>query len=342
MQNIILLSGLFLIILIKDDMRTTSFDKSGYLFIKSLVNPNSGLVTSTEAEVRTTLYKNALAAMAFIHEGDLLAAEIIFDSVNKYYQANQKDFHGFPQTWNAVTGLPDTGSIHWEGDSAVLLLALNYYQQTTGRLKKYNDLVNGIVAWLVQQTDLCHLILAEGIAEIYAALAPFFNNREVQKSLLRLRQCFYGREKICSTDYEHNLNHIIHGALVFGDSSGFKYLPNFVRSEIWDYNKSIKITACSAFATDLFINVGVSTQVLLVLKILSKQKNAPFLKIGLRGELEKLFLAGKQDQKAQGLPYFVGSHGGSQSCRYPALEPTCYMLFYYWGFNPFQIADLQF
>jgi len=311
-----------------------SFDKSGYLFIKSLINPNTGLISGIEGDVLTTVYKNALVAMAFIHQEDQVDTERIFNNFQKYYLRNKADFHGFPQTWNVETGLPDTGSIHWEADSALLLLALNYYHQKMGSSKQYGNLVQEILAWLAHQANLCDLIMAEGVAEMYAALALFSGNHDIRKSLMRLRQCFYGSEKICSADYHHNLNHIVHGALVFGDSSGFKYLPDFVRSETWKYNESIKITACSAFSTDHIIDVGMSAQVLLALKILSKQKNASFQKIGLRGELEKLFLTGKQDHEAKGLPYCVSSHGSSQSCRCPALEPTCYLLFYYWDFNP--------
>ncbi|MDP8218716.1 MAG: LamG domain-containing protein, partial [Candidatus Theseobacter exili] len=102
-----------------------------YAYVKSLIHPVSGMAVSRDGEDFTTVYKNALAAIAFIHEGDLDLAEEIFDVFQDYYYANEETFEGFSQCWIPSTGLPN-GAIpnYWEGDNAFLLLALNYYSQT--------------------------------------------------------------------------------------------------------------------------------------------------------------------------------------------------------------------
>lgn len=299
-------------------MGTLPFEKSCYLFIERLLNPTTGLAVSNEREDGTTVYKNALAIMVLLHEENLTASERILDVFKKYYEANRDNFQGFPQTWNSRTGLPDTKSIHWEGDTAFLLLAVNYYYQTTGSFGGYEDLVQSLVSWLAFRSLSCDLLLAEAVAEMVAALTPFSGERSVHRSLKKLHQCFYSKGRVSSVDYEHNLRHIILGALVFGDTTGFKYLNNFSRQETYNADSSQKITAFSEFANDLSINVEVSVQLLLALKIWRFE--VEFEMGQVQTDLEKVLLPGKQ--------HFHAS-------RPPSLAPICYLLFYYWGFNPY-------
>jgi len=314
-------------------MESLSFDKAGYLFIESLLHPATGLAASREGECYTTVYKNALAAMALLHEGNHVAAERIFEVFRKYYQTNRDNFQGLPRVWDACTGLPDAKSIHWEGESAFLLLALNYYRQVTGGYGKYQDFVQGLTMWLVQRANTCEQLLADGIANMYAALQPFASDPAIQTCLNRLRACFFAEGKISSRDYEQVLEHIVRGALVFGDTSGFKHIPNFARSETWALNRATEIAAFSAFATDRFINVEISAQLLLAAKIRQPEAQLAFSDLG--AELEKLRLPGKANPQSAGLPYFVTERGFERAHALPIIQPTCYLLFYFWGFNPF-------
>jgi len=317
-----------------------SFDGSGYLFIKSRINTNTGLIGDSEDEPLTTVYKNVLAAIALIHEEDVADAERIFKRFNKYYLLNKEDFHGFPQTWNIETGLPDTTSIHWEGDSAFLLLALNYYNQANGNFGDYELLVQGLIKWLSQRVNLCDLIVAEGVAIIYASLLPFSKNNNIQTSLTKLRCCFFSTAKISSKDYEHNLKHIVLGALVFEDTTGFNHLKSYIRTEMQDHGNQFQITAFSAFAGDSIINVEISVQVLLALKLWHIENHLNTL--NLQTGLEKLLLPEKRDFSVSGVSNSMKNHRDKIFYALPAVEPTCYLLFYYWGFNPFQITDLRF
>ncbi len=336
-------------------MATLPFVKAGYCFIESLLHPATGLAASREGECYTTIYNNALVAMALLHEGNGAAAEKIFEAFRKYYQSYRNHFHGFPRVWDPCAGLPEMTSIHWEGETAFLLLALNYYRQVAGSYGKYHDLAQGLVSWLTRRANECEQLLAEGAANMYAALAPWADDSATRQGLNRLRACFFSEGQISSRDYEHVLEHVIRGALVFGDTSGFKYLPKFARSEIWDLDKTTEITACSAFVTDPFINVEISAQLLLAAKIW--QLALPLARLEalagrakalgrpgpecqldlsyLRAELEKLQVPGRSNPQSAGLPYFVTERGFSQASTLPIIQPTCYLLFYFWGFNPF-------
>ena len=314
-------------------MATLPFDKAAYLFIASLLHPATGLAASREGECYTTVYKNALAAMALLHEGNRLAAERIFEVFRKYSQTNRNNFQGLPRVWDPCTGLPDTTSIAWEGENAFLMLALNYYRQISGGYGKYQDFVQGLTKWLAQRANACEQLLADGIANMYAALQPFAGDPGIQPCLNRLCACFFAEGKISSRDYEQVLEHIVRGALVFGDTSGFKHIPNFARSETWALNQATEIAAFSAFATDRFINVEISAQLLLAAKI--RQPEMPFNLFHLQVELEKLRVSGKSDSSSAGLPYFLTERGFAQAHALPIIQPTCYFLFYYWEFNPF-------
>ncbi len=311
-----------------------SIKKSGYLFIKSCIHPGSGLARRFEGERFTTPYANALAAMALIHEKDLDDAEKIFGPFQHYYQLNRDHFNGLPQTWNVETGLPDSTSVHWEGDAAFLAIALNYYQHFSEKKWHFQPLFNALIKWLLNRAGCANVIVAEGIAEMAAALTPFQDDGAVQEKLAQLRKCFFSEGQICSRDYQHNLSHIIRGAMVFNDSTGFQYAKNFARFEIWERDGSSQITAYRAFTEDPFINIEISTQLLLALKI-THQEAKILSDFQLASEIEKLKSSSPQKPTLVGIPLFVSIRSGAKSGMLPALEPTCYLLFYFWRFNPF-------
>lgn len=76
----------------------------------------TGLLGNQEGHPFCGLYAQALAAICFIHAGDLARAERIFDfyaqRVGSYFGAG-RDPGGFPQFWNASTGRPHPGAPHW-------------------------------------------------------------------------------------------------------------------------------------------------------------------------------------------------------------------------------------
>jgi len=165
----------------KNQSQKSKLEKKYYRFIKSCIHPATSLARRWEGERFTTPYANALAAMALIHEHDLGAAEKIFDPFQRYYQSNQDHFNGLPQIWNVETGLPDLSSVHWEGDAAFLTLALNYYKNTRQNDWQLQPLLDGLIQWLLKRTECSNVIVAEGIADLAAALAALGEDRSIQE-----------------------------------------------------------------------------------------------------------------------------------------------------------------
>jgi hypothetical protein len=307
--------------------------KGAYNYIKGLISKNTGLVKSVHYGDNgfTTIYKNALAALAFIHENDLELAEGIFDFFkSEYDKTPPSEFKGFNQFWDANTG--DVGEEnYWEGDSAFLLIALNYYKEITGSFGKYEEMAEGLMEWLCERAD--EDIIAEGLANMYAALKPFENSVPgMDNCLLVLKNGFY--EKV---DYQNVLDHIERGALCFSDLSGFSYIDGFNRTEIWEYNGD-EINALAAFSGENFVNIEISAQILLAWKLFKSELSIDLSY--LEAELNKLWLFGP-DITQKGLPYFLSydptpqtGHGWPGCYDKPIIDSTCYMLFYYWDFNP--------
>lgn len=123
-------------------------------------------------------------------------------------------------------------------------------------------------------------------------------------------------------------DHTVRGSLVFGDETGFPFLPNFKRTEIWTKNLE-SVDAYSAFTGDTFINVEISAQLLLAGEIRDRLDQMP----GLQQSLEALWTPGA-DSNTAGLPYFITDIGFDHSATLPIIDPTAYLLFFYWKFNP--------
>ena len=316
----------------KNCSQKNKLEEKYYCFIKGCIHPVTNLARRSEGDRFTTPYANALAAMAFIHENEFSNAEKIFHPFQRYYQSNEDHFNGLPQIWNVETGLPDSTSIHWEGDAAFLSLALSYYQQKTKTDQNLIEFQSGLTKWLLQRAKDADLIVAESIADMYAALIPWGKDKSIAEILENLKKCFFSSDQICSSDYSHNLNHIIRGFLVFGDTSGFQYYKNFQQTETWEHNGSTKIIAFKFFSNDRFINIETSALLLLALKF--RNEIFEYNDFRLCSEIERLTLPSSKNTHAAGIPSFATIRALDQSCRVPALEPTCLMLFYYWGFNP--------
>jgi hypothetical protein len=266
--------------------------------------------------------------MAFIHENDINLAEGIFNFFNLKYHKNKNSFNGFNKNWNPETG-EELAQDHWEGDNAFLLLALNYYNQVIGSFGDYQEMVEGLVKWLSERAD--YDIIAEGLANMYAALKPFENTISgMDLVLAKLKNGFNNKK-----DYKNVLDHIMRGALCFSDISGFNHINNFNKSETWKFN-GIEVNVLKAFSGEDFINVEISSQILLAWKIWKSKLSVDCS--FLDAQLNKLWLLGFSAPAviSFGLPYFLSdiNHGWPGCYDQAIIDPTCYMLFYNWEFNP--------
>ena len=308
-----------------------AFRKTAPCFLSKLVNP-TGLVSSLKGECFTTVYKNALCAIAFVRTGNIPLAEGIFD----FFRSKLTyPFPGFRQVWNPCSGQADNNSSYWEGDLAFLLLSLSYYKQQTGSYGRYQELAYALKTFLASRADSGDSIVAEGLANMFAALygslEPSDDDWTTWQTLSALYERFFS-----SRNYQFVADHLVRGLLVFGDLSGFGELNRFERTEIWQCDQTTKIRAYSGFSAEDFINVEISSQLLLAMRLWQSQLNEdPSL---LRSELEKLRLRSQQASRCVGLPYLVrhpaqGGFAGDHSL--PIVDPTVWLLFDDWRLNPF-------
>jgi len=304
-------------------------------FIESLIVP-SGLVQGRPNDNFTTAWKNALAAMVFLHEGNDSAARGIFDVFQDYQQAQGAGFRGVPQGWDAGFAVPvpqgnqPDENYYWVGDGGGLLRAVQYYGISTGDRQRYASLESALKEWLAARADECATIVAEGNANMYAALSAYASDAAIAPRLVQLRQCFYDDVQFANVG-----DHTVRAALVFGDPSGFSQLSGLARTETWCVDGSTTVHGFAAFSGEAYINVDISTELLLTWKLWRQQSSTDLA--FLEQEIVQLELGGASDSEARGLPYLVTQHQFTDACSTPILDTTAFMLFALWEWNPFSL-----
>jgi len=305
------------------DLSNEPFTSVAPCLLRGLIVPETGLVRSREIECWTTIYKNALAAMVFLLEGYDSTAETIF----RFFDSKRETpFTGFVKDWNPCTGNP-LGDNQWVGDNAFLLLALNLYaHENNGSYGAYEELRDALRVWLSSRVPYCHSFgaVAEGSANMYAALAPFGNAALLQE----LVECFAS-----DVDYGFVLDHTTRGALVFGYTRGFRYLDAFARSETWECTPQEEINAYAAFSDEEHINVEVSAQLLLAWQLW--QDHVAVDLASLASELEALRVTAADYPGCAGLPFSVRCKGFRDDYALPIVDATAFLYFAQRGFNPF-------
>lgn len=306
-------------------------------FIESLIAP-SGLVQSRPSDSFTTVWKNALAAMVFLHEDNVSAARGVLDVFRNFQQAQGTAFQGVPQDWDAGSALPAAqgdrpdASYYWVGDGGGLLRAVQYYGVSTGDHQRYASLENALKAWLAARADECANIVAEGSANMHAALSPYADDITIAQRLTKLRQCFYDDVQFDSVG-----DHTVRAALVFGDPAGFSHLSGLERTETWCVDGETTVHAFAAFSSEAYVNVDISAELFLAWKLWRQQSPR---ELGfLEAEILQLELAGGSDPAARGLPYLVTQRQFTRSCSTPILDTTAFVLFALWEWNPFSISS---
>lgn len=305
-------------------------------FIESLVAP-TGLVQGRPNDNFTTAWKNALAAMVFLHEGNVVAARGILDVFSGFQQAQGAAFRGVPQGWDAGSAVPvaqgDQPDVdyYWVGDGGGLLRAVQYYGVSTGDRQRYQSLENALKQWLATRADECSTIVAEGNANMYAALSAYASDAGIAPRLTKLRQCFYDGVQFANIG-----DHTVRAALVFGDASGFSHLGGLERTETWCVDGKTTVHAFAAFSGEAYVNVDISTELLLAWRLWKRQ--SPIDLAFLEREILPLELRDASDPEARGLPYLVTPHQFTGACDTPILDTTAFILFALWEWNPFSIG----
>lgn len=307
----------------------------GYVhFLESLL-VSSGLVQGRPNDNFTTAWKNALATMVLLHEGNTAAARRILDVFQSHQQAQGVGFKGVPQGWDAAAAVPvaqgtqSDENYYWVGDGAGLLRAVQYYGNATGDTQRYASLEIALKGWLAARADQCATIVAEGNANMYAALSAYAQDTAIARKLVELRQCFYN-----DVQFDNIGDHTVRAALVFGDPSGFAHLTGLERVETWCVDGRTTVRGFSAFSGEGYINADVSTELLLAWRFWEEQSGANLAY--LEDEILKLELPGGAAD-ARGLPYLVTPHQFTNACSTPIVDTTAFMLFALWRWNPFSL-----
>ena len=113
---------------------------------------NNGLVETAENTNFISLYDNALAALAFMAQGEVGRAEQIFDFFNQRMIPEFKETGGGFYQFRDAMG--NNGERVWLGDNAWLLIALNHYTSLTGNTQ-YDTLSSNLELWIrkMQKAD---------------------------------------------------------------------------------------------------------------------------------------------------------------------------------------------
>ena len=311
-----------------------NLEKSILRLIKMRISAESKLAYNIVSNSLTSVSLNALVAMALLHENEMTPAREIFDAFYAFFMSNNEIFQGIPRLWSLTTGLPDIGSICWEEDAAFLLLAFEFLKSITGSFDRYERFAHSIGNWLAQKAQRGDYLSADGVAASYAALKNFSDYSDFHQASLALESIYFSGKSLAAADFDHSLSHIIRSALVFGDFSKLSKLEKFALTEKWNAKPEINVHAYKNLKSDVHIDLSISAQLLLTLQLIEK-KHFEKLKNQLKSELEKLWIADENNPEAVGLPLRVSNEETANQFSMPSLEPTCYFLFFLWGFNPF-------
>ena len=192
---------------------------------------SNGLVESVEYSNFVSLYDNALAALAFMAEGDLDRAERIFDFFDNRLDSEFRANNGGFFQYRDRSG--ENGSRIWMGDNAWLLVALNHYHEITqtdrysimaGELEQYLRALqeeNGGLKGGINEDGSEIPMVTEGIITAFNAVRGFDSFHEAILLFLR-EERWDPAAGVLTTDsqnpaYQHALDLYSLGYLILED-----------------------------------------------------------------------------------------------------------------------------
>lgn len=312
---------------------------------------DTGLVGNQESDDLAGVYTNALAAVCYLHQGDIDRAERVFDFYQKHFahEFGPDTPGGFPQFANARTGemLPDKD--RWIGDNAWLLIAINHHKQITGS-SKYDAMRTGITDWLLalQQPDggvlsgftkdgpMTHYS-TEGNLDCYAALVDHPEARRRIRAWLD-RAMWVERDRrfrMGSTVDESALDTCSWAVAALGPeyAGTFDYAERrFERTVTCDAGGN-KVTAFSDFVDRDRVWLEGSGEMAVAYNVAGRDATAA----ELMGQLEQAMVHSKKWPELVGLPCHTNDppwQGGTTLIFVPA---QAWYLMASWDFNPMQL-----
>lgn len=305
-----------------------------------------GLLGNQENEDFCGVYTNALAAICYIHEGDLARAQSVFSFFQSHLDLALDPNGGFPQFWDAATGQPDLDSDRWIGDNAWLLIALNHYLYTT-RDRSFDGTRTVIAEWLISLQDTDGGILAgyntdglmnwkstEGNLDCYAALIDYPQERQRLRDFLTDEMWVpaEGRFKMGSTANESSLDGCSFGVGALGPdfAAALQYAETtMLRQKVCDATGNL-VTGFSDFLSDDRIWLEGTGQMVVAYRVAQQESTA----LVYLGELSKAAFASTIFPGTQGLACHTNDPAWPTGSTIIFVPSQAWYLFGAWAFNP--------
>jgi hypothetical protein len=307
-----------------------------------------GLLGNQEGDDFSGVYTCAVAAMCFIHEGDIKRAERIFDVFKRRYEAefDPGTPAGFHQFWSAATGVPHADTDRWAGDNAWLLIALNYYRQKVDR-SGYDSMRAGIARWLIGLQDddggirsgfnktgpMTHKS-TEANLDCYAALVDYPEARARILNWLTSKAWVPAQERfrMGSTVDESPLDATSWGIGALGRAFT-NLLPyteaHFVRTDVCDAN-GVNVTGFTDFLGKRRVWFEGTGQMIVAYNVAGRHDTAA----KYLSEMERAMLSSEKFPGTAGLPCSSSDPSWDGATRKIFVPSQAWYLFGRWGFNP--------
>jgi hypothetical protein len=306
-----------------------------------------GILGNQENEYFSGLYTNALAAICYMHQGDIERAEKVFSFFNRNLDSVAKTPPGgFPQFWEANTGQPHLDSDRWIGDNAWFLIALNHHHFLTGK-DTFKEMRLTIAEWLIslQDTDggiksgfnqdgLMYWKSTEGNFDCYAALIEYPQEREKIRRFLEEKMWIpsEGRFRMGSTVSESALDCLSWGVAALGSeySTALQYAEAaFLCQQISDATGNTVTGFCDFMARDRIWLEGTGQMVVAYNMTEQPDKAQQFLR-----ELDKAMMPSSRFAGTVGLPCHTNNPAWATGSTTIFVPSQAWYLFGAWKFNP--------
>jgi len=305
-----------------------------------------GLLANEEGDSLSGLYTNALAALCFLHHGDVERAERIFQCMRLHSAECLQAPGGFYQFWSAANGEPHRDTDRWIGDNAWFLIALNYYKAKTGKTD-YDDMREGIARWLISLQDKdggvwggyvadghIEYKSTEGNLDCYAALVEYPKERAKIKRWL-IHDMWIPKERrlrMGSTVDESALDDLTWGVAALGPRYHFtlKYAEEAFLQTVHFDQRQHEVTGFSDFLFKNHVWLEGTGQVAAAYQYVgNKEKTAHYL-----AELERSMIPSQAFEGTYGMPCFTNNPRWSTGASRIFVPSQAWYLFAKWGFNP--------
>lgn len=306
-----------------------------------------GILGNQEGETFSATYPNALAAICFLHQGDVDRAEKIFRFFQKHYdECFASAPGGFYQFWDAGTGEGLKDSDRWIGDNAWLLIALNYHRQRTGKTE-FDGMRDGMARWLIGLQDadggiksgynkngLMDSKSTEGNLDCHAALIDYPAERAKVRTFLESQMWIpsENRFKMGSTCPDPAMDTSAWGVQSLGLDyvSSLDYADqNFLRTRVAKASGK-SMTAYSDFKDKDRIWLEGSGEMAVAWHVAGNKEKA---RSTLR-ELEKALVASDAFPGAAGMPCHTNDPAWETGADKIFVPSQAWYLYGAWGFNP--------